>query len=152
MREALIPSLVPEYDREDVCSAFISAMESSQTPQFADDVAVYCEDERTSALMGYGVYPRFFDEGEGYYDRSYDHYFGKQDYSRIVFRIAGQQNGKIYIKTDESNIRFENGALVYVLGRDKPKFEAQMVIVGVENPQFIISGSILAGDNPFSVE
>ncbi len=143
LREALIPSLVPEYDHEDVCSAFITAAESSRTPQIADDIAAYCEDERTNALLGYGVYPRFFDEGEGYYNRPADLRFGKQDYSRLVFRLIGKENSSVFIRTNRDDLKFPNGALVYVLAQDMNKTGAAYVLVAGEEPELIISETIL---------
>ena len=143
LREALIPSLVPEYDREDVCTAFISAAESSQTPQIADDVAVFCEDERTSALMGYGVYPRFFDEGEGYYDRPTDLRFGRQEYSRLVFRLIGEVNYSGFIKTNRKDLEFPNGALVYVLAQDMKETGVGYVLVAGKEPELIISSALI---------
>ena len=143
LREAIVPSSVPEYDRKDVCSAFISAAESSQAPQIADDVAAYCEEKRTGALMGYGVYPRFFDEGEGYYGRSHDLRFGKQDYSRLVFRIIGKANSSVWIRTNRDDLEFRNGALVYVLDQDMNDNGAAYVLIMGEEPELIISNTIL---------
>jgi len=143
LREVLFPSLVAEYDREDVCSAFISAMESSRTPQFTDDVAAYCEDERTSALMGYGVYPRFFDEGEGYFNRPGNYYFSVQDYPRFGFRLIGKVNSFVFIRTDGEDLKFPNGALVYVLAQDMNKTGAEYVLVAGEEPVLIISKILL---------
>lgn len=143
IREAVLPSFVPQYEREDVCSAFISAAESSQTPELADDVAKYCEDERTSALMGYGVYPRLFLAGEGYYDRPGDQRFGIQDYSRLVFRIIGKPNWSGFIETNRTDIEFPNGALVYLLAQDTSRGGAGYVLVAGEDPELIISNTIL---------
>jgi hypothetical protein len=143
LREAIFPSLVQDYDRKDVCSVIISAVESSQTPQLADDVAAYCEDERTGALMGFGVYPRFFDEEEGYYNRPTDLRFGRQDYSRLVFRLIGKANSSVFIRTDREGLVFRNGALVYVLAQDLNETGAAYVLVAGEKPEFIISNTIL---------
>jgi len=143
LREAIFPSFVPEYDREEICSAFITAAESSQAPRSADDVAAYCEDQRTGALMGYGVYPRFFDEGEGYYSRSHDLRFGKQDYSRLVFRLIGKVNSSVFIRTEREDLEFRNGALVYVLAQDMNETGAAYVLVVGEEPELIISNTLL---------
>ena len=143
LREAIFPSLVPDYDRKDVCSVIISAVESSQTPQLADDVAAYCEDERTSALMGYGVYPRFFDEGEGYFNRPGNYYFSVQDYPRFGFRLIGKVNSFVFIRTDGEDLKFPNGALVYVLAQDMNKTGAEYVLVAGEEPVLIISKILL---------
>ena len=105
----------------------------------------FCMSKDTRALEGFGFYPRYFKSGEGYYDRSYDPWFGKQDYSRLVFRLVGKQNVKAYIKTGFENIHFPNGSIVYVVGRDKNKFEAQFVLIEGPQPELVISSSLLEG-------
>jgi len=57
--------------------------------------------------------------------------------------MVGQQNGKVYIKTDESDIRFENGALVYVLDQDIGEAGAEYVLVVGEEIELVISRNIL---------
>ena len=143
LRELIFPSLAPKYERRDVCEAIITAVESSQTPQLADDVADYCHDKSTRARMGYGVYPRFFDKGEGYFDRPGNYYFGIQDYPRFGFRLIGEPNSFVFIRTDKGDLKFPNGALVYLLVQD-PKIEgAGYILVVGEDPELIISTLIL---------
>ena len=93
--------------------------------------------------MGYGVYPRFFDKGEGYYDRSHDQRFWKQDFSRFVFRLIGKVNSSVFIKTNREDLEFSNGALVYVLSQDMNETGAAYVLVAGEEPELIISNAIL---------
>jgi len=143
LRENLFPVIAPEYDRASVCKAFIDAVSESDYPEKKDEVEKFCFREDTRALMGIGIYPRFFKAGEGYYDRSYDLWFGEQDFSRLVFKLVGNPNAKVYIKTEEETIKFPNGALVYVLGRDKLKFEAQWVLVTGEQQELIISSLLI---------
>ncbi len=105
----------------------------------------FCLSSNTRALEGYGLYPRFLKSGEGYYNRKYDPWFGRQDYSRLTFRLIGTKNAKVYIKTDQEDIRFPNGAIVYAAGRNKNKFEAQFVLVEGPQPELIVSSSLLNG-------
>lgn len=93
--------------------------------------------------MGYGVYPRFFDEGKGKYDRPCDPKFGIQDYSRLVFRIIGKPNWSGYIETNRKDIKFSNGALVYVLAQDISNTGTECVLVSGEETELIISRTIL---------
>lgn len=115
----------------------------------AEEVLAFCQADTTRVYKGFGFYPRFFKENEGYYSRSYDPFFGRQDYARLVFRLVGDRNGKIYIKTDDPVIPFHDGDVVYALAFDQPKADAQLVIIGQEDPFILFSEPILAGEQTF---
>jgi hypothetical protein len=149
LREALFPSLIPEFNKADVCTEVKEFIEESYYSDLSESINEFCTEDDTIVLKGFGFYPRFFDKGEGYYDRPHDRYYGKQDYSRIVFRLVGQQNGEFYIRTTNPNVNFTNGSLVYVVSSPDSKGGAQMVIISTEDPQVIISAPILAGDETF---
>jgi len=149
IRDGLLSDSFPEYDREQICTEIKNYILSSESDFNAKSVYDFCGEDSTSVYKGYGFYPRFFKIGEGYYNRKYDQYFGKQDYARLVFRLVGGKNGKIYIKTEQSDIPFEDGALVYVLIQEKPKADAQLVIIDGENPIIIFSDPILSGEDHF---
>ena len=95
-------------------------------------------------MPGWEFTPRIFDRGVGYYERDYDPYFGIQDYRRLVFRTVGKPNGKVFIRTDEKNIQFPDGAVVYVVGEDATKFEARVVLIEGKHPQLIVSSGTFA--------
>ena len=99
------------------------------THRLAEPFSEFCAADSTQAFHGFGIYPRYFASGEGFYNRTYDPWFGRQPYARLVFRIIGTQNKKVYIKSGNEAIRFSNGAKVYVVGAENAKFEAQMVFV-----------------------
>ena len=129
LRENLFPVLIPEFSKTEACRTIETQIMQSENKQLADGFYDYCASDKSQVLYGYGIYPRFFEGGEGFYDRISDPWFGKQLYSRLVFRLIGSQNGKIYIRTNDSSLKFPNGALVYSVGSIDPKLGAQVVFV-----------------------
>ena len=146
IREHLLPNQLPDYSRQEVCEHIDTALAESAHSDLREEFMTFCLSEDTSVFKGYGIYPRYFKSGEGYYNRINDPWFGEQDYARLVFRLIGTRNAKVYIKTLSENIRFPNGATVYLAGRNNNKFEAQFVLVEGVNPELIISTSVLAGE------
>lgn len=149
IRENLLPPLFPEYSKSEVCKTIETEILDSEYVNLADSFSKYCAADSTQAFYGFGVYPRYFASGEGFYNRTYDPWFGKQPFARLVFRIIGTQNRKVYIKSENDVIRFSNGAKVYVVGDENAKFEAQVVFVEGEQPDLIISSEILSGQKLF---
>ena len=98
-----------------------------------------------------GIYPRFFQSEEGFYNRSYDPWFGKQPYARLVFNVIGKRSGKVYIRSENAAIDFPNGARVIAVGVEKTKFEAQVVFIeGKKGSELIISPEIISGGTLFT--
>ena len=143
LREILFPSLAPKNDKQEACSAFLSEAELSRTPEKVMELTEYCMDESTVVYTGVGVYPRLFNKGEGYYDRSGDPRFGKQAYSRLVFRSIGTPNWSGYIKTNRKEINFPNGALVYILDQDLNDHGADYVLISGDRSDLITSETII---------
>ena len=146
-REHLLPVSTPQATHDQICQTVNSALLESDYAYLSDDFMSFCENEDTIALTGIGIYPRYFDEGEGYYQRSYDPWFGQQDYARLTFRSIGTSNKKVYIKTNEASIRFPDGAQVWFVGRSKKKFEAQFVLIESDDPELLISEQVIAGES-----
>ncbi|MDP2966021.1 MAG: hypothetical protein Q8N39_08320 [Pelolinea sp.] len=149
LRENLLPPLTPEYTKSEVCQTIEAKIMESEYALLAEGFSEFCISDNTRALYGFGIYPRYFKSGEGFYNRSYDPWFGKQPYARLVFRMIGSRNGKIYIKTENEALHFPNGTLVYAVGRDKTKFEAQVVLVEGQQTELLISSAILSGEEKF---
>ena len=139
LREAFLPVDYPQYTRDEVCSAIESALVGSPWEDQGDELVAYCQRGDILAYEGAGVYPRFFKAETGFYKRTYDPYFGIQDYGRLVFRTVGNPNSKVYIKTDDPNIRFKDGTPVYVVGPQNDRFEARIVLIEGAEPQLIVS-------------
>ena len=150
LREGLLPDRYPPYKREVICQEISDFVSHSKFADSRKEINEFCFAESTRVYMGYGFYPRFFKAGEGYYNRPHDQYFGRQDYDRLVFRLIGEKNGKIYIKTGNSDIAFRDGDLVYALVENKPKADAQIVIIAEELPSIIFSDPILDGEQTTS--
>ena len=115
LRELALPASYPQFDKKAACQEIADYVALSEYSQLTDQVLGVCIKEETAVYKGYGFYPRFFKEGEGIYDRETDPFFGQQAFSRLVFRIAGQENGKIFIRTENTQIGFRDGDLVYAL-------------------------------------
>jgi len=149
LRENLLPSLIPEYSRTNACLKIENQLLESENKQKAAGFYDFCTSDKAQVLFGYGVYPRFFDAGEGFYDRSTDPWFGRQPYSRLVFRLIGTQNGKIFIKSKIDGIQFPNGALVYTVGTLDPKSGALVVFIEGDEPELIFSSDLLSDKSSF---
>jgi len=143
LREALIPPIVPEYTQDEVCEKIRTAVLGTEWSPSAEEIYNFCMQDDTRALTGFGFYPRFFKAGEGYYDRTYDPYFGNQDYARLTFRLIGTTNAGGYIKTNDPQIRFPNGSRVWIAGKAARKFEIQAVLVEGDQPELILSSSLI---------
>jgi len=150
LREGLLPPTYPPYNADAICAEIGDIVAADENNFSTDAVVDFCLADTTRVYKGYGFYPRYFKAGEGYYDRPYDAYFGRQDYARLVFRLVGGRKGSIYIKTVQSDIDFRDGVLVYALAYDRTKADAQLMIVGEEQPNVIFSDPILEGEQTFS--
>jgi hypothetical protein len=150
LRENLLPPLTPEYTKSEACQTIEAKILESEYAPLAEGFSEFCMADNTVALYGFGIYPRYFKSGEGFYNRSYDPWFGKQPYSRLVFRLIGTQNGKVYIKSENETPRFPNGEMVYAVGRETTKFEALVVFVAGESPELLISSTIISGQDSFA--
>jgi len=145
LREGLLPDTYPSYEISAICGEIRDAVSSTDKDISAEEVYAFCMADTTRVFKGFGFYPRYFKAGEGYYSRDYDPFFGEKDYARLVFRLVGGRNGKIYIKTQQRDIPFADGDLVYALVYDQPKADAQLVVVGKEEPIVIIADPIIKG-------
>jgi hypothetical protein len=149
LRETLFPKYIPEYEKYTVCDEVSSYILGSEYQEWDEKMTEFCKSGTASVYKGFGFYPRFFDEGEGYYDRSRDKFYGEQDYSRLVFRIVGELNGKIYIKTEKPATGFSDGDLVYAIVENENRVGAHVVVIPGARPEVIIASDILSGERPF---
>jgi len=122
-----------------VCEVVHEALAGSQWLGQREELYQFCQREDVLAYKAIGIYPRYFEAGYGYYQRQDDPYFGEQDYARLVFRTVGYSNAKVYIKTEQAEIDFPDGAEVYVVGENQAKFAARMVLINGWQPQLIVS-------------
>ncbi len=139
LRESLFPSFYPKASKDQVCTVIQNALFGTDWEGERESITSFCLDKETEAIMGVGVYPRFFEAGSGFYDRPDDYYFGEQDYGRLVFRTIGVPNGKVFIKTENPQIHFKDGDLTYVVGRSHGTFEACIVYIQGEIPELLVS-------------
>lgn len=139
LREKLVAANYPASTRAEVCETVREVLVGSEWRGQREELYQFCQREDVLAYKAIGVYPRYFEAGNGYYQRSNDPYFGEQDYARLVFRTVGFSNAKVYIKTEQAEIDFPDGAEVYVVGENKAKFAARMVLIHGRQPQLIVA-------------
>jgi len=152
LRQNFLPAYYPDYDRVNVCDEVKGYIEESQYQEWGSKLHKLCISGDATVYKGIGIYPRFFDNGEGYYDRSRDKFYGEQDYSRLVFRIVGELNGKIYVKTDDPSAGINDGDLVYAIVENKNRVGAHVVIFPGAEPEVVLASDIISGDRPFISE
>jgi len=145
LRENFLPKLIPAFSKEAICQKIEQSFEESDHSNQTESFLKFCNSVQSRAYYGIGIYPRYFLAGEGYYERKNDPWFGNQDYSRLVFRVIGKNNKKVFIKTNIKDIEFENGASVYVVDGNDSK-GSMVVLIDSENPQLIISSDINKND------
>lgn len=150
-RENLLPVSAPQATSGQVCQKINDALLGSEFAYLSDDFMEFCQAKETLSMTGIGIYPRYFKEEEGYYQRENDPWFGEQDYAHLTFRSIGEVNRKVYIKINEPSIRFANGTQVLFVGRDISKFEAQFVLIDDAEPELLISEDVISGEDVLTV-
>ena len=146
LRENLFPKVIPTFSKDEICQKIKQRFEVSEFANQTEAFVKFCNSGQSRAYYGVGIYPRYFLAGEGYYDRKNDPWFGNQEYSRLVFRVIGENNEKVFIKTNIKNLEFENGAPVYVVDDNDAMKGSMVVLIDSENPQLIISSDINEND------
>jgi len=143
----LFPVGFPAYERENLCREVIDIVDNSAYKEWTDNIADLCSSGDAVAVKGYAFYPRFFDINEGYYDRPYDDFFGKQDYARLVFRLVGQQNYAVLLKTSDPYIPISDGDLVYFLSMG---VDNRLLIIDKKEPTVVFSEPFFAEEGSFN--
>ena len=142
LRENLFPKVIPTFSKDEICQKIKQRFAESEHANQTESFQKFCNSNLSRAYYGIGIYPRYFLAGEGYYDRKNDPWFGNQDYSRMVFRVIGENNEKVFIKTNTKNLEFENGAPVYVIDDNDTMRGSMVVLIDSDNPQLIVSSDI----------
>jgi hypothetical protein len=137
----LFPSLVPQYTRSEVCEMIEKGISEQNDPILQANIKDLCESGKARVNWGTGISPRYFAENEGFYDRENDRLFGYQSYSRLVFRVIGNRNTRVYIQTNRQEIHFKNGATVFVIDLEGGTEGAILTFVNTDPVEIILSNS-----------
>lgn len=148
----LFPSMVPQYTRPEVCEIIEREISERVDPEIKTNIKDLCESANARINWGTAIYPRFFAENEGFYKRENDRLFGYQPYNRLVFRVIGNRNARVFIQTDRQEIQFKNGATVFVIDEEGSTEGAILTFVYGDPAEIILSTSpayenLLFGEN-----
>ena len=124
----LLPVTYRTREKSEICS---SLGELINNENIRDSAILVCEEDTSIAVEGDVIHPRFFRKGWGFYDRPSDVFYGIQDFSRLVFRVLGRDNSRMYIPMDDfgqDNI-LPNGAHAIILAKKDELPKAQFLIL-----------------------
>ena len=84
----LFPAHNRSMSKSEICSYLEKNISKDKYPLVREKAILLCNDENSTALEGEMIYPRFFERGQGFYDNQADVFYGKQDFSRLMFRFS----------------------------------------------------------------
>ncbi len=129
IRELLSSKNYPEISKGQVCEEITNTSEFANSGINADQFLAKCKGVDTIVLKGKAFYPRFIEKNFGFKNRGGDIYFGRQDFSRLVFYLMTSGTPKILMRMTQPPDFFPNGADVVVVGQQGDYFEAGLILV-----------------------
>ena len=145
-----IRELFPTYHRamskSEICSYLEKNISTNKYPLVREKVILLCDDENSIALEGEMIYPRFFERGQGFYDIPADVFYGKQDFSRLMFRFSTDDILKLYIPLSEigENIQIANGSPAFILAASDQLPKIQLIVLKERKDILFYSDELLA--------
>jgi len=132
--------------KSDVCSNLENSISKDKYPLVREKAILLCADENSTALEGVIIYPRFFERGQGFYDISSDIFYGKQDFSRMIFRFAADDISKLYLPLSgiKDNIRIANGSPAFILAATGQIPKVQLIVLKERKDILFYSDELLA--------
>ena len=130
-----IRELFPANDhgmtKAEVCSYLEKNISQDKYPLVREKAILLCNDETSTAQEGEVIYPRFFERGQGFYDNQGDVFYGKQDFSRLMFRFSVDNIIRLYIPLNEikENIRIVNGSPAIILAKTDQLPKIQLIML-----------------------
>ncbi len=107
------------------------------------DSTAILEDTTIEAYVGRGLYPRFYQAGEGEPGTSYRWpAHTERDYSRLGFYLAGPANWSVVLPLDDTPQFFPNAQDVLVFGCRVENYLIAQVIVLLNTPGMIYESTI----------
>ena len=117
--------------KSEVCSNLEKNISKDKYPLVREKAILLCNDENSTALEGEMIYPRFFERGQGFYENQADIFYGKQDFSRMMFRFSTDDILKLYIPLNgiNENIRIPNGSSAIILADSAQLPKIQLIVL-----------------------
>ncbi len=130
--EWVIPRRYPESSRESILDL---ALQNRTDQQISDsDLRVFIKDPNAVALIGRGLYPRFYPANKGE-PAAGENAFTIQEYPRLGFSLVGSQKHEVILRTTTPPAYFPDASDVIVIGcQGETVVDAALVIVLSETP------------------
>jgi len=127
----LIPSHNQSMSKSEICSHLEKNISKDKYPLVKEKAIQVCNDDNSTALEGEIIYPRFFERRQGFYDNQADIFYGKQDFSRLMFRFSTDDISKLYIPLSgiNANIRIPNGSSAIILADSDQLPKIQLIVL-----------------------
>jgi len=132
----LFPVNYRTREKSEICENIDELISNDKNKILKENAIMFCQDDSSVAIEGNVIHPRFFHKGWGFYDRPSDIFYGKQDFSRLVFRVLSKNIRSMYIPIDElkKDEFLPNGAHAIILAKKDELPKAQfMVLTDMEN-------------------
>lgn len=117
--------------KSEICSYLETNISRDKYPLLQEKAIQLCNNENSTAREGEMIYPRFFERGNGFYNIPSDIFYGKQDFSRLMFRFSADDIIKLYIPLNgiNENIQIENGSPVIILAKTDQLPKIQFILL-----------------------
>jgi len=127
----LFPANDHNISKSELCGYLETNISREKFPQVREKAILLCKDESSTVLEGEMFYPRFFERSQGFFDNPKDVFYGKQDFSRLMFRFAADDILKLYIPLSKlnENIRIANGSTAVILAKTDQLPKIQLVLL-----------------------
>ncbi|MCK5644001.1 MAG: hypothetical protein KAJ19_24600, partial [Gammaproteobacteria bacterium] len=140
--ELVIPQRYTQLTKREAVVILEEKLTMWQKEYDIDSTAIL-EDTTIEAYVGRGLYPRFYQAGEGEPGTSYRWpAHTERDYSRLGFYLAGPANWSVVLPLDDTPQFFPNAQDVLVFGCRVENYLIAQVIVLLNTPGMIYESSI----------
>ncbi len=141
----LFPAKDHIMSKSEICSYLETHISREMYPQVRMQAIQLCNDESITAQEGEMIYPRFFERGQGFYDNPSDVFYGKQDFSRLMFRFSVDDIRRLYLPLNEikDNLRIVNGSRAIILAKTNELPKVQLILLKNKKDILLVSDELL---------
>jgi hypothetical protein len=141
----LFPVNYRTREKSEICKNLDELICNDEYKKLKESAMIFCQDDSSIAIEGNIIHPRLFRRGWGFYDRPNDIFYGKQGFSRLVFRVLSKDMRLMYIPVDdlEKGEFLPNGAHAIILAKKDELPKAQFLILTDTENKFIYTDDFM---------
>jgi hypothetical protein len=137
---------VPERYRDMKVDAVLASLDAggvlAPAGVDAQTLSAFLTQEKAKGLFGRGLYPRFYETGEGEFGSGWPS-FARRDYPRLGFYLIGPDRQHIVMRMPGPPATFPNASDVLVLGCSRGDYLDAYMVVLLQSPERILVRSPL---------